>query len=223
MTTVLVVDDEDRVRAFLNRALSKHGYEVIEAADGESGLRCLDNTQVDLILLDLVMPGIDGMKVLRLLEDRTEAPVIVLSAVADIAVRVAALENGAVDFLVKPFHFSELLARARLHLDGGHSVPPSPRVLEAGSVRLDLERRRVRLDDREVLLAQREFMLLTYLMYRAGHVCHKDELLHDVWDLRFDPGSNVVEVAVRRLRNKVPGLPLETIRGVGYCLAAEAS
>lgn len=226
MTRVLVVDDEERVRAFLSRALTGEGHEVAEAVNGDDAVRQLAARRADLVLLDLVMPGTDGLAVLESIQQDAHPPaVIVLSGIADVGARVAALERGAADFVAKPFHLSELLARTRRHLRGQPSSrsPVGPRILEAGPVRLDLDRRRVRMDGIEEVLAEREFTLLAHLMYRHGRVCGKTELLHDVWGLDFDPGSNVVEVAVRRLRHKLHDLPIETVRGVGYCFVAEAS
>jgi DNA-binding response OmpR family regulator len=226
MSRVLVVDDEERVRTFLSRALTGEGHEVSEAPDGDDAVRHLSAHHADLVLLDLVMPGMDGLTVLETINQEQDPPaVIVLSGIADVGARVAALERGAADFVGKPFHLSELLARTRRHLGGRPvaPVPVGPRVLEAGRVVLDLDRRRVRMNDHEEVLAEREFTLLAHLMYRHGRVCGKAELLHDVWGLDFDPGSNVVEVAVRRLRLKLRDLPIETVRGVGYCFVAEAS
>jgi DNA-binding response OmpR family regulator len=226
MSSVLVVDDEERVRTFLSRALAGEGHEVTEAANGHDAVRQSALRRADLVLLDLVMPGMDGLAVLESLNQAPDPPaVIVLSGIADVGARVAALERGAADFVAKPFHLAELLARTRRQLRGKATslVPVGPRILEAGRVRLDLDRRRVRMDDLEEVLAEREFTLLAHLMYRHGRVCGKIELLHDVWGLDFDPGSNVVEVAVRRLRHKLRDLPIETVRGVGYCFVAEAS
>jgi DNA-binding response OmpR family regulator len=227
MSTVLVVDDEDRVRTFLKRSVSAEGHEVVEAASGDEAVQQLAERRVDLVLLDLVMPGRDGLSVLEEINAGPNPPaVIVLSGIADVGARVAALEHGAADFVAKPFHLSELMARARRHLGGKVSTLSAvgPRILEAGPVRLDLDRRRVRMDGHEEVLAEREFTLLAHLMYRRGQVCRKHELLHDVWGFDFDPGSNVVEVAVRRLRLKLHNLPIETVRGVGYCfVVAEAS
>jgi DNA-binding response OmpR family regulator len=226
MSEVLVVDDEERVRSLLTRSFAGAGHHVAEVSNGEDAMTTLGDRRVDLVMLDLVMPGMDGLTVLEAINEGVSPPaVIVLSAVADVGARVAALEGGAADFVAKPFHLSELMARARRHLDG-HAVPAArvgPRILEDGQVRLDLDRRRVRMGGREEVLAEREFTLLAHLMYRRGQVCRKAELLHDVWGLDFDPGSNVVEVAVRRLRMKLSALPIETVRGVGYCFVSEAS
>ena len=226
MTSILVVDDETRLRTFLTRALLAEGHHVAEAADGPTAIDLLATNRPALVMLDLVMPGMNGLEVLDAIQRLPHPPpVIVLSGVGDVAARVAALERGAVDFVAKPFHLSELLARTRRHLRGGPVLSPltTHRFLEAGVVRLDLDRRRLRVRDLEHVLPEREFTLLAHLMRRYGEVCRKDELLHDVWGLDFDPGSNVVEVAVRRLRSKFATLPIETVRGVGYCFVAEAS
>ncbi len=227
MGTILVVDDEARLRTFLTRALVAEGHHVREAADGAAAVATATEVRTDLVLLDLVMPGMNGLEVLDSIEALPHPPpVIVLSGVGDVAARVTALERGASDFVAKPFHLSELLARTRRelrqHPNSGTS-PRGQRFLELGQVRLDLDRRRVRVRGFEVSLPEREFTLLAHLMRRSGEVCRKDELLHDVWGLDFDPGSNVVEVAVRRLRRKLAALPIETIRGVGYCFLAEVA
>jgi DNA-binding response OmpR family regulator len=218
----MVVDDEDRVRAFLRRSLVSQGHAVVCAAEGGAALEALSEQIVDLVLLDLVMPGMNGLQCLSELRDRRKSPpVIVLSGVSDVAARVQALDRGAVDFVGKPFHMSELIARTRRHL----AVVPQPRsgerYLEAGTIRLDLDRRRASSAQGEAVLTEREFALLAHLMRRRGDVCRKDELLHDAWGLEFDPGSNVVEVCVSRLRSKVIDLPVETVRGVGYCFYGE--
>ena len=219
MSTVLVVDDEERITAFLARSLAPQGHTVITASNGHDALQVLAAREVDLVLLDLVMPEMNGLQCLAALaETGNVPPVIVLSGVSDVAARVQALDGGAVDFVGKPFHVSELIARTRRHL--GTAAPQRAvreRFLEAGGIRLDVDRRRVRVGEVEVVLAEREFALLAHLMRRRGEVCRRDELLHDVWHLDFDPGSNVVEACLRRLRAKAVGLPVETVRGVGYC------
>jgi DNA-binding response OmpR family regulator len=178
---------------------------------------------IDLVLLDLVMPRCHGLTVLSSLRQREDlTPVIVLSGVTDIAARVQALDRGAVDVVAKPFSLAELLARTRRHLAATRAPRPDHRFLTAGGIRLDLDRRRATVGDRGVPLTEREFALLAHLMRRRGDVCRREELLHDVWGLDFDPGSNVVEVCVRRLRNKLqPDPPIETIRRVGYCFYGE--
>lgn len=218
MSTVMVVDDEERIRHLLSRSLTSEGHVVVSAASGDDALHLLETHQVDLILLDLVMPGRSGLSVLATLgKRRNEAPVIVISGVTDVGARVQALEWGAVDVVAKPFTLAELLARIRRNL-GARRAPNDDRFLTAGGVRLDLDRRRARSGGADVSLTEREFSLLAHLMRRHGEVCRREELLHDVWGLEFDPGSNVVEVCVRRLRTKLGSrVPIETIRRVGYC------
>jgi DNA-binding response OmpR family regulator len=226
VSRVLVVDDEKRVVEFISRFLVADGHEVASAYDGAEALDVLDTGPgVDLMLLDLSMPRTNGMAVLGALADRGTAPtVIVLSAVEEVGTRVAALDRGAADFVSKPFHAAELMARVRRHLAG--AVPrarsESPgRYLRAGGVSVDLDRRRARHAGADVALSERELSLLSHLMRRRGSVCRRDELLHDVWGLDFDPGSNVVDVCMRRLRTKLVDPPIETVRGLGYCFYGE--
>ena len=222
MSTVLVVDDEERVRSFLGRALASQGHVVLSAESGQAALDVLACEQVDLMLLDIVMPDMNGMQCLTAMADGPHhPPVIVLSGVSDVGARVMALDRGAIDFVGKPFHLSELMARTRRHLAAAESQQVADRYVECGPVRLDVERRRAHLGDAVTVLAERETGLLAHLMSRGGRVCGKDELLHHVWGLDEDPGSNVVEVCVRRLRAKLVGLPLETVRGVGYCFVGD--
>lgn len=218
MSTLMVVDDDERVRTFLTRSLSSQGHTVVLATDGADALEQLPTTEIDLMLLDLVMPRCNGLQVLAELGRRATAPaVIVLSGVDEVAARVQALDRGAADFVSKPFHLAELMARVRRHLHDGPVERNDDRYLNAGGITLDLDRRRATTGGQDVSLTEREFSLLAHLMRRHGDVCRRDELLHDVWGLTFDPGSNVVEVCVRRLRTKLPDAPVETVRGVGYC------
>jgi DNA-binding response OmpR family regulator len=224
MSTLMVVDDEDRVRNFLTHVLSSEGHSVITARDGTEALQRLAEQQVHLMLLDLMMPRCNGLQVLTGLADNEAAPpVIVLSGVGEVAARVQALDRGAADFVSKPFHLAELLARVRRELKTDHrdnrQTGPyhGERYLSAGGIRLDLDRRHAVSDGTDVVLSEREFSLLAHLMRRRGDVCRRDELLHDIWGLTFDPQSNVVEVCVRRIRHKLRDAPIETVRGVGYC------
>jgi len=217
---LLVVDDEPRIRSYLSRSLSAQGHIVDEAGDGLAALTHLESQDVDLVLLDLVMPLSGGLDLLTALKGQESSPpVIVLSAVTDISARVQALDLGAVDVVAKPFSSAELSARIRRHLY--HKAPALPgeqRYLEVGGVQLDLHRRRAINAQGAVSLTAREFALLAHLMRRHNNVCSREELLHDIWDLDFDPGSNVVDVCVRRLRAKLqPNPPIETVRGGGYC------
>jgi len=220
MATVMVVDDEPRIRTYLNRSLSAQGHTVFEAADGQAALDELELHEVDLMLLDLAMPGCGGLGVLSALHLREASPpVIVLSAATDVSSRIRALDKGAVDVVMKPFSTAELSARIRRQLQHKTLSPSGEqRFLEAAGVQLDLHRRRAVTADGSVSLTEREFALLAHLMRRSDSVCSREELLHDVWGLDFDPGSNVVDVCVRRLRSKLqPDPPIETVRGAGYC------
>ena len=148
---------------------------------------------------------------------------IVLSAATQVATRVSALETGAADYIMKPFHPAELMARVRRHLahEPETHEPESGRYLMAGGISVDLDRRRARHADADVRLSELEVGLLAHLMRRQGSVCRRDELLSDVWGIEFDPSSNLVDVCMRRLRNKLREAPIETVRGLGYCLAGD--
>ena len=223
MSLVMVVDDEERVRTMLARSLTGDGHSVVVAADGSAALEELKRQQVDLVLLDVMMPRYNGLEVLSSLRQSDDStPVIVVSGVGDVSTRIQALDGGAIDFVSKPFHPAELVARVRRHVSQARAPRGDQRFLTAGGIRLDLDRRRARTQDREAALTEREFTLLAHLMRRRGDVCRRSELLHDVWGLEFDPGSNVIEVCLRRVRSKLPGLPVETIRGVGYCFYGDS-
>jgi len=223
MATVMVVDDEERVRTLLAKSLSSQGHTVVTAASASAAIDRLESKAVDLVVLDLVMPGLGGLAVLNALnEGKKTTPVIVLSGVTDVASRVEALDRGAVDVVSKPFSLTELLARVRRNV-GLTRSQPDDRCLEVGGIRLDVGRRRATFRSVSASLTEREVSLLAHLMRRAGQVCHREELLHDVWQLDFDPGSNVVEVCVGRLRSKLGAdIPIETLRGVGYGLYEDA-
>jgi DNA-binding response OmpR family regulator len=222
MAKVMVVDDEERVRGLLTRSLTSEGHSVVTAATARAAIDRLEVMDVDLVVLDLVMPGASGLTVLDAIQQRRgSTPVIVLSGVTDVGTRVEVLDRGAVDVVAKPFSLTELLARVRRNVGAPRTDPDDP-VLEAGGIRLDLGRRRATFRDVTASLSEREFALLTHLMRRKGQVCRREELLHDVWHLDLDPGSNVVEVCVARLRSKLgQDIPVETLRGVGYGLYEE--
>ncbi|MGI5238968.1 response regulator transcription factor [Dactylosporangium sp. CA-139066] len=217
MQRVLVIEDDDRIAKLVVRALRSDGYAVERAATGNDGLSAALAGDFDLVMLDLMLPGMPGTRVLdRLIASRPEQRILVLSAVPEIGSRVAVLEAGAADFLGKPFAIAELVARvhARLRV-------PAPgageRWLRVGPVALDLRIRRAEVNGLQVRLSFREFLLLQHLMRRAPAACTRPELLTDVWDLSFDPGSNVVDVYVRRLRAKLDRPDrIETVRNVGY-------
>lgn len=214
---VLVVEDEAGITAFLRRGLESAGFGVLTAADGNAGLELARRADVELVVLDLGLPGLAGEEVLkRLRTHRPDLPVIVLTAKDAVADRVANLEAGADDYVVKPFSFSELLARVRARLRTRGQ--PVPTIVESGDLRLDLRTREVQVGARRVALSAREFSLLEVLLRHAGQVLSQVQLLDQVWGYDFDGGSNVVEVYIRHLRRKIGTERIETIRGAGYRL-----
>lgn len=217
VATLLVVDDERRIHAFLSRALSAQGYSVLTALDGPSALEQLRSRRVDLVLLDLLLGTESGLTVLRQIRGNDASlPVIVVSAVTDVRTRVSALNSGAIDVVGKPFNLVELSARIRRHLPRGDRLPD--RFVEAAGLRLDTLRRVVTSGHGSSYLSEREADVLAFLMSREGDVCTRAAIFKAVWGFDDQPDSNLVDVAVGRLRVKVPGIPLETIRGVGYSL-----
>jgi len=214
---ILVIDDEPRILNFVGRGLRAQGYTVDTVADAPSGLRTATDADYDLVILDLLMPGLDGVSLLRSLIDRKPAqPVIVLSAIADPASKVECLELGAEDYLAKPFSLDELLARIRARLR--RSTESRLTSLTVGRLRLDLIRREADNGAGAIGLADREFLLLGELMRNAGHIVSKERLLSSVWGFYFDTASNVVDVYVGRLRRKLGADVIETVRGKGYRL-----
>ncbi|HYM51299.1 MAG TPA: response regulator transcription factor [Candidatus Limnocylindrales bacterium] len=213
---ILVVDDEERMRSVIARALAQAGYAVEAVPDGEAALRLARGTPFDLVILDLLMPGLDGQATLRrLLECRPRPSILILSALSDSASKVETLELGADDYVAKPFSLDELIARVKVRL---RAARPDPNRLTVGRVSLDEVRRRADAGGGPVVLAEREFLLLRELMRHAGQTLSKERLLASVWGYHFDPGSNVVDVYVRRLRSKLGYDLVTTIRGEGYRL-----
>jgi two-component system OmpR family response regulator len=219
---ILVVDDEPEIRDFIIRALVADGYVADAACDGADGLRQTAARGYALIILDLVMPRTDGRTMLTALhQDRPEQAVIVLSCVSDVATKVSCLDLGAKDYLTKPFALAELLARVRVQLRGEHGHDHQlHEVLRAGQVVLDLGRLQADSGVGPVALTRLEVMVLRELMEHPGQSVAKDQLLATVWGIDFDPGSNVVDVCIRRLRSKLGFDLIETVRGAGYRLAA---
>jgi DNA-binding response OmpR family regulator len=219
---ILVVDDEPGVASFVGRALRAKGFAVDVALSGELGLEAALDGGHALIVLDLRMRDVNGLVILRqVMRARPDQRVLVLSAASDVDVKVRCLELGAADFVAKPFELAELIARVGAHLRRHAQAPPAAeRHLRAGRLTLDLLRRTVDLGGERgsVALSEREFGVLRHLMARAGRPCTREELLADVWEMDFDPQTNVVDVYVHRLRDKVgPGV-VRTVRNLGYVL-----
>ena len=218
---ILVIEDEPRILAFLSRGLEAEGFTVHGATDGVEGLRLALDRSYDLIVLDLLLPRLDGLSMLRELQRlRPELPVVVVSARADVPTKVRAFGLGAHDYLTKPFSFDELVARIRARLRRPLAADDG-QVLLAGRISLDVTRRQVRVGGDGVALTDREFRLLHHLVRHAGEVVTRESILSEVWGYQFDPGSNVVDVCVGRLRKKLgPGASIETVRHAGYRLVA---
>jgi DNA-binding response OmpR family regulator len=220
---ILVVDDEPQIRGMVIRALESAGYAIDSAADGHAGLSLALAGDYHLVILDLVMPHADGRDIIsHLRRQRPDEAVLVLSCLSDVTTKVACLDLGAHDYLTKPFSIDELLARVRVQLRGEHQAgehQPGD-VIRAGHLILDLGRMQADAGVGLVPLTRLEVMLLRELMEHAGESVPKDMLLASVWGLDFNPGSNVVDVCVRRLRSKLGFDLIETVRGAGYRLAS---
>jgi two-component system OmpR family response regulator len=222
---VLVVEDDPTISGFVAKGLREAGYAVDEAADGERGLSLAIETTYDAAIVDVMLPRRDGLSLIEeLRRRRVTTPVLILSAKHSVDDRVRGLQTGGDDYLTKPFAFAELLARVQALLRRA-SGTAEPMRLVVGDLSLDLITRQVTRGDQPVELRPREFALLEYLMRNAGRVISKTMILAHVWDYRFDPGTNVVDVLVFRLREKIdrsfePKL-LHTVRGVGYVLKVE--
>jgi two-component system, OmpR family, response regulator len=221
---ILVVDDEPEVGGLVERVLAADGYVVGRACDGKDGLRQALEGGWGLIILDLIMPEMSGSEMLaRLRRDRPDQPVMILSCVSDVLTKVRCLDLGAQDYLTKPFQLAELLARVRVRLrddhpkDDGHLIDE---VVQVGELSLDVGRLQADAGSGPVPLTRLEFLFLRILMDHAGQAVPKDQLLASVWGLDFDPGSNVVDVCVRRLRSKLGFDLIKTVRGSGYQLAS---
>jgi len=218
---ILVIEDEARILSFLARGLEAEGYRVEGASDGRDGLARAVQDEWDLVLLDLMLPGLNGLDVLDALHrSRPELPVLILSARADLPTKLRGFELGASDYVAKPVALDELLARVRVQLRRSR-IDDDGATLRGGRLVLDLARRQARLDDVLCELSDREFRLLHHLVLHVGEVISRERLLAEVWGYTFEPGSNVVEVCVRRLRKKLgPDAPIETVRHAGYRLAS---
>jgi DNA-binding response OmpR family regulator len=215
--SILLVEDEPQILSFVSRALSAAGYAIDCASGGADALRLASENEYGLVILDLIMPDVDGREVLAgLIRVRHDQPVLVLSCLDDVTTKVACLDLGAHDYLTKPFSLDELLARVRVQLRGDYRHE----VLRAGDLSLDVGRLQADVGQGPIALTRLEFLLLRELIDHAGHSVPKGELLATIWGYDFDPGSNVVDVCVRRLRSKLGFGLIKTVRGAGYQLTS---
>ena len=222
MPTILLVEDDPTLSETLHYNLEREGYTVLPAADGVTGLELARREKPDIVILDIMLPRLDGFSVCRILRKESEVPILILTARQDEVDRIAGLELGADDYLGKPFSLGELLARVRAIMRRTERKPTGDReVLDVGGIKIDTGSRRVWRDQDELSLSQKEFDLLTCLMRNRGLALSRDVLLERVWGYDFLGDSRTVDVHIRWLREKVesePGKPvyIQTVRGVGY-------
>jgi two-component system copper resistance phosphate regulon response regulator CusR len=222
---ILVIEDEPKTGEYLRNGLTESGYVVDVAANGVDGLFMAQEMRYDLILLDVMMPDMDGWTVMRKLRDRETTPVLFLSARGTLEDRLKGLDLGADEYLVKPFSFAELLARIRIIMRRGqHNAPEE--ILEIADLRIDVPKRRVQRGGTRIDLTNKEFNLLRFFVQHQGQVLSRTLIASRVWDMNFDSDSNVVDVAVRRLRQKIDDpfrtRLIHTVHGVGYRCEHEA-
>jgi two-component system copper resistance phosphate regulon response regulator CusR len=217
---ILVIEDELKTAAYLKKGLEESGYAVDVANDGPQGLLLAQEENYDVIVLDVMLPGMDGWTIVKTLRSTRTTPVLFLTARDDVDDRVRGLELGADDYLVKPFAFVEMLARVRTLARRG--PPRESDLIKVGDLEMDVNRRRVKRGGTRIDLTPREFSLLQLLARRQGEVLSRTQIASYVWDMNFDSDTNVVEVAIRRLRTKIddnfPVKLIHTVRGVGYVL-----
>lgn len=222
MARILIIEDESGIATFLEKGLAAAGHTTMVVGDGREGGAIARDDAFDLVLLDLGLPGLDGMSVLRQIRARGERlPVIVLTARDDLDSTLAGFEGGANDYVTKPFRFEEIAARINVRLAEATSTASGPTLLQAGSAELDLTARTLTVDGTAAELSAREFALAEAFFRHPGQVMTREQLLSRVWGYDFDPGSNVVDVYVGYLRKKMPTGLLETVRGAGYRLRSD--
>ena len=222
---ILVVEDERRAADYLRQGLAESGYVVEVALNGTDGLHAAMNGDHDLVVLDVMLPGLDGFAVLSALRTAKQTPVLMLTARAQVNDKVRGFDLGADDYLVKPFQFPELLARVRALLKRGRPVASDP-VQRVADLEIDPLKHRATRGGKRIDLSAKEFALLALLVQRAGEVLSRTQIASLVWDIHFDSETNVVDVAIRRLRAKIddpfPDKLIHTVRGVGYVLEQRA-
>jgi DNA-binding response OmpR family regulator len=221
MAASLVAEDESRIASFVQKGLRSAGHSTVLASTGPEALAQVFAGDFDLLILDIGLPGMDGFQVLEAIRGQgVRIPVIILTARDSVTDTVAGLEGGADDYMAKPFRFEELLARVRLRLRDQAQSEAESTVLQAAGVSLDLRTRIVAVDGKEFELSSREFALLSTFLRNPGQVLSREQLLSRAWGYEFDPGSNVVDVYVRYLRQKIGAERIATVRGAGYRLRA---
>ena len=219
---VLIIEDDQQIASFVSTGLQQAGFAVDHVSDGEEGLEIAQCNSYDVMIIDIMLPGLDGFSVIEDLRSKgNTTPILVLSARGSLDDKLRGFQTGSDDYLTKPFSFSELQARLQALLRRT-SRGQGQNALEAGDLSMDLLSRKVVRGNREIELQPREFALLEYLMRNSGNVVSKTMILEHVWDYHFDPQTNVVDVLVHRLRNKIDkdfqSKLLHTVRGVGYVL-----
>ncbi len=221
MNRILIAEDEPRIAAFLEKGLRANGFATTVVENGNEAINRVQNDEFDLLILDLGLPGKDGWHVLEGLRGQgEELPIVILSARDDIQDKVAGLNNGADDYVTKPFRFEELLARIRVQLRQKNSSKgqEAKTILQVGDIVLDLRSRQVKVCDRIIELSAKEFILAETFLRHPGQVLSREQLLSHVWNYDYDPGSNIVDVYVGYLRKKLGNNSIETVRGMGYRL-----
>lgn len=220
---ILLIEDERNVAAFIKKGLEEEFYSVDIAEDGSDGLLMARSNEYDLIILDIMLPGMNGIEVCKKIRERDRrVPILMLTAVDSVKSKVQGLESGADDYLTKPFAFSELLARIKALL---RRVSDTISELSIDNLKMELLSRRVYRGDREIALTPKEFSLLEYLLRNRGRVLSRTQIIENIWGYNFDPGSNVVDVHIKFLREKIDSgwekKLIHTVRGSGYILKVE--
>ncbi len=222
---VIIVEDEKKMASFIERGLKEEGYEVEVAEDGERGWECINQKSYDLIILDWMLPKMDGIEVCqKIRQTKNKTPILILTAKDSVEDKIQGLDQGADDYLTKPFSFEELLARMRALLRRPTDIQKETR-LKQGDLVMDLLEREVKINEQSVELSQKEFALLEFLMRNKGEVVSRTQIAEQVWDQSFDPMSNTIDVYINFLRKKIDKKDgpsrIETVRGSGYRLAKE--
>ena len=224
---ILLVEDEVKIAEFVSTGLESAGYKIDHETDGVSGLKAIFKKHYDLVLLDVMLPKLDGLELLQQLrQDGKTTPVIILSAKVDLEDRLRGFEFGADDYMPKPFFVQELVAKVKVIL-GRRQSALTPKILKSNQLTLDLVSRKAQWCGVEAVLSQREFTLLEFLMQTPGHIYSRQQILKNVWAINFDPETNVVDVCVQRIKRKLSSHenghygPVESVRGVGYRVKAQ--